>query len=233
MSWQDSFQAKTLEKGYRYFDYDQISDYSHNEDELKAIVHGTQDYHVKININHLKESTCSCGKEYCKHMAGVLYCLEEENQEAYIDSMVEALDEKQVKELMKYILKRFPNVYDSVFDSDDNDSEALYQIIESDEDFEDLDDYLDSLSDLINLGFYEQVFDKLCQILSKVNKDPELNEDEAYHLVFCCLELINSIIASPIENSLINKIKAWIDFEKRYYNEKYGIILTKEIVFDE
>ena len=81
MGWRDKFQKHILERGYNYT-YN-VKNLKKTGNLVEATVSGTKDYDVKIDLNDYS-MTCTCPyfeRANCKHLAAVLYCLEEEEHE--------------------------------------------------------------------------------------------------------------------------------------------------------
>ena len=106
------FENRILRRGYEYFKNGAIKAIEIMDDEVKAIVSGTEDYEVELSLegNNLVDSHCDCpyaeSGENCKHMAAVLYYLEEKpNIELREEHTKQALD--IIGKLDKKLLKNF------------------------------------------------------------------------------------------------------------------------------
>jgi len=103
-------------RGLDYFENNKVKSINKiNENEYDAEVEGTELYHVHLNINHPRKSTCTCphasGKSIiCKHKMAVYFSIfPDEAQEAidernrYYDDLEEREREydKQVEEISK------------------------------------------------------------------------------------------------------------------------------------
>ena len=79
MEWETYFQKRILDRGYDYYFDDRVEDLRINSNRIKAVVNGTDFYHVEIKLNGNKIIGMSCDCPYaedghnCKHMAAVLY----------------------------------------------------------------------------------------------------------------------------------------------------------------
>lgn len=96
--WENLFDYWILERGYDYYLYNRVQNVNYYENYIEATVSGSMDYMVIIELeeNVIKHLECDCpyadkGKN-CKHMAAVLYYLEENNES------IEDADEQEVKE---------------------------------------------------------------------------------------------------------------------------------------
>ena len=76
MKWENKFQKHILERGYNYT-YN-VKNLKMTDSMVEAVVSGTEDYMVKINLDDYSMS-CTCPyfeRANCKHIAAVLYYLE-------------------------------------------------------------------------------------------------------------------------------------------------------------
>ncbi len=80
-------------RGLNYFENNKVKSINKiNENEYDAEVEGTELYHVHLNINHPRKSTCTCphaaGKStICKHKVAVYFSI-------FPDEAQEAIDER-------------------------------------------------------------------------------------------------------------------------------------------
>ena len=112
----DIASSKSVWRGMEYYKQNKVLSYTVNEDgSCEGIVAGSGDgnYHVHVDMEHPRKSTCDCplanGKKIiCKHIVAVSLCLEKymgfartmsprELREAYVELMTE-LDEYRLKE---------------------------------------------------------------------------------------------------------------------------------------
>lgn len=94
---EELFDDLILERGYEYAQEGAVDHVRKVGEVIYATVHGTEDYHVKIDDNDM---FCDCpyAKEgaHCKHMAAVLYYLD--SHPVYDEhTIIDALSEKQAK----------------------------------------------------------------------------------------------------------------------------------------
>lgn len=111
---EELFDDLILERGYEYAQEGAVDHVRKVGEVIYATVHGTEDYHVKIDDNDM---FCDCpyAKEgaHCKHMAAVLYYLD--SHPVYDEhTIIDALSEKQAKQLLKKILKDHPEYLDQL-----------------------------------------------------------------------------------------------------------------------
>lgn len=94
MNWQENFTDKILERGFDYYENGYVLGIMKTTSGYKAEVEGSgyDAYHVTIKIedDKIKEMDCTCiyGQEigYCKHMAAVLYAIDEDEIEEVLDT---------------------------------------------------------------------------------------------------------------------------------------------------
>ncbi|MGO3898820.1 MAG: SWIM zinc finger family protein [Lactiplantibacillus argentoratensis] len=79
MDWEDYFPTAIAERGYDYYLQGYVTDLKRTKTQITAIVTGTQDYGVVIDLANgdFHGGACECpyanSHPYCKHMAAVLY----------------------------------------------------------------------------------------------------------------------------------------------------------------
>lgn len=119
--WKDLFRTHILERGLNYYESGAVVSLDQTESGYNAIVEGTEDYQVEIEIQNdrVRDMFCDCpyaeDGNYCKHMAAVLYELEEEKTESdhaiewqvkiqesrqELAAVVDRIPEKEVKRLL-------------------------------------------------------------------------------------------------------------------------------------
>lgn len=83
MEWEHLFESHILERGWDYYENEYVQEILKEENGVKAWVEGSDLYQVHIGIadGEIINMTCTCpyaeGGLNCKHMAAVLYMLEE------------------------------------------------------------------------------------------------------------------------------------------------------------
>lgn len=129
--WKYLFPAKILERGREYCRYGAVEDVHRTEEGFEATVSGTDVYEVSIVMkdNQVTDMECTCPHaeegNHCKHMAAVLYAIE--NGDAGMDpaasaeklmQLIRTLDTNQLqRELLKVLvdepdqLRRFESRY--------------------------------------------------------------------------------------------------------------------------
>lgn len=92
-AWKDHFKPWILERGREYQSHGKVLSLTHRGNEITAQVIGTERYEVAVRFSRGRpeKAACSCpyasGGKVCKHMAAVLFALEE------LDYVVEDDDE--------------------------------------------------------------------------------------------------------------------------------------------
>ncbi|PGV52573.1 hypothetical protein COD92_10290 [Bacillus sp. AFS037270] len=98
---------KVLERGQGYFKKGKILDLTTSDDiQYKALVDGSEDYHVNIYINGdvVVNAYCDCPydlNKYCKHKAAVLYALRDKRPEKHDLAIVEEQEKKSVNSILQ------------------------------------------------------------------------------------------------------------------------------------
>lgn len=116
-NWKKLFASRILNRGYEYYIDDLVEDLYRDGDTVYATVNGADDYEVEITLygGEVEDMFCSCpyaeDGNYCKHMAAVLYELEEGEDvpekapvSNNIDEIVNSADEKYVRSFLINIL---------------------------------------------------------------------------------------------------------------------------------
>ena len=100
--WKDLFQKHILQRGEEYYYDNAVVEFSKTESGYRAVVEGTEDYEVVIQVrdNAVEEMFCSCpyaeGGNNCKHMAAVLFEIEDTEDSVSIENDLPDESEKLV-----------------------------------------------------------------------------------------------------------------------------------------
>lgn len=121
MEWETYFQKRILDRGYDYYFDDRVEDLRINSNRIKAVVNGTEFYHVEIKLNGNKIIGMSCDCPYaldghnCKHMAAVLYEWQLRVTHPEIDSLqlFEDASEEDVRSFLIQVLDDNPNLVET------------------------------------------------------------------------------------------------------------------------
>ena len=178
MEWETYFQKRILDRGYDYYFDERVEDLRINSNRIKAVVSGTDFYHVEIKLNGNQIIGMSCDCPYaqdghnCKHMAAVLYEWQLRVTHPEIDSsqLVEDASEEDVRSFLVKMLENNPNLVESFKHYTQNE-------ISLDTMIDDLEGVCDSYSDgydYIDYEFsrdfcenYEDAVDKWLDLLKK------------------------------------------------------------------
>ncbi len=123
----ERFEERILNRGYEYYKNEAVQDVHEKDDAIVAKIVGSETYKVYVQIedDELIEAGCNCpyaANHYCKHIAALLYYLEENNIDScskkYKNKRVELLntikkiDKKELENFLVDLLKDDENVYD-------------------------------------------------------------------------------------------------------------------------
>lgn len=141
-NWKYLFEDKILDRGYWYTDNVEII--RRNDEKVTSTVSGTLDYKTEITFDDglVDDMYCSCPYfeiDNCKHLAALLYVLEEEDE-----ITVEGED--------------FTELFNSV--SDDDLRQFIYSELENDHEL--LNRFKLKFSNTINSDYYRTKLDKIC-----------------------------------------------------------------------
>lgn len=119
--WKNYFRPHILERGLNYYESGAVTSLEQTEDGYEAVVEGSEDYQVEIEMrgDRIEDMFCDCpyadDGNYCKHMAAVLYTIEEGNMEPSnptggqeklqeekqeLESVVQKIPEAEAKKLL-------------------------------------------------------------------------------------------------------------------------------------
>lgn len=128
MEWKRNFEKIILDRGKEYFESGLVEDMETDTDEITAIVIGSDEYEVTIELdnNEVGEMYCTCPYAdegyYCKHMAAVMYAYEAAPETKHLsnnrhkpnaEELVSNADEKTIREFLINALKKDKKLLDS------------------------------------------------------------------------------------------------------------------------
>ena len=156
MEWETYFQKRILDRGYEYYFDDHVEDLHINSNRIKAVVHGTDFYHVEIKLNGNQIIGMSCDCPYaqdghnCKHMAAVLYEWQLSATYPVIDNskLVKEASEEDVRSFLIQVLDDNPDIVESFKQYTQNEFSLTTMI-------DDLEGVVDSYSDGYHYIDYE------------------------------------------------------------------------------
>ena len=223
MEWETYFQKRILDRGYDYYFDDRVEDLHINSNRIKAVVHGTDFYHVEIKLNGNQIIGMSCDCPYaqdghnCKHMAAVLYEWKLSATYPVIDNskLVKEASEEDVRSFLIQVLDANPDIVESFKQYTQNEFSLTTMI-------DDLEGVCDSYSDgyhYIDYEFsrdfcdnYEDAVDKWLDLLKNKKQyslafqfllkaydifdklDIDDNEGETYDVSFYIIDAWSNII---------------------------------------
>ena len=135
-NWEFLFEKKILDRGY--FITDDVEIVTRSLMKVSAVVSGTFEYDVEISFDeygYVDSMSCTCPyfeRDNCKHLAALLYCLENDEFEdsgVDIDELFESVDDNKLKEFLfdelivnsqlknKFIMKFSINVDENYYKS--------------------------------------------------------------------------------------------------------------------
>lgn len=127
--WKDLFRTHILERGLNYYEEGYVTSLEKTLAGYTAVVEGTDDYDVEIEIrdDQVYDMTCTCpyaaDGNYCKHMAAVLYEIEEGEPDTKIPTNYFEKMQSQKRELQEIIagipIKELQEIVFSQATSDD------------------------------------------------------------------------------------------------------------------
>ena len=109
--------GKSLWFGYEYYTEKRVKNIKQiNDDEYVANVCGSENnvYEVKINIDHLRKSSCNCPhakgrRVICKHIVALFFTLFPKEAKEYIklveenEKEIEEREERRYNDIVKYV----------------------------------------------------------------------------------------------------------------------------------
>lgn len=109
-AWRDLFQNHILDRGWDYYESGCVQDVQTTTGGFESDVEGTEDYHVKIRLQEKRIVNMSCECPYaedgnhCKHMAAVLYAIENDWGDGESDLFDRIKDaQKELKDVIELI----------------------------------------------------------------------------------------------------------------------------------
>lgn len=111
IDFEDEFFDYILSRGYDYYIAGKVDKVKNNNNYVTAIVHGKDDYNVKLEIDDdiFLNGECNCpynaNGKYCKHIAAVLYYLNYENKSEMnnsynLENVINKIDDKKIKNFL-------------------------------------------------------------------------------------------------------------------------------------
>lgn len=227
--WEQFFENHILERGREYFELGLVKKVEVKDKITRAIVDGSKEYKVEINdTRHGLKLSCDCPYadtgEYCKHLAAVLFYLDEKEKEVQmqdqIDELIDLIDEADPSFIKDFLLdvlikdeillyqfkslvqedinpddiKRYKNYIDSIFYKYTDD----YDYIDYDNamDFvSDLDGALKNIEEMVDNEQLEQAFELNNYIFIRLgNQDMDDSDGGLSELAEACVNIWYGIL---------------------------------------
>ena len=246
INFEELFEEKILERGYNYYLEDSVHEVTKNGNYYEGLVYGTEIYEVQLKINrngNVEDMDCDCPyaeENNCKHMAALLYYLENEGQveskkltrntDNY-DKIVSSISEHEIKEFViekLYENSDFQNEFRSYFvqyfektpKRVKRISQSVYQaigrkgFIEYNETYKfsnSMYDYIQEANNLIKHKEYQAPFWIASLILEELPDLPIDDSDGTTSYVESeCIEVIEKILQKCKNNDIKVEIFNWI-----------------------
>lgn len=123
INFEEDYSKIILKRGLEYYNYSCVKNVRIKDNSIGAIVEGTNNYHVGIEIKGDKVDSANCDCPYyydhdeCKHIVAVLYYLTNEkidntkNDES-IRTILDKIDEKELKNFLENLIENEESIYD-------------------------------------------------------------------------------------------------------------------------
>lgn len=235
MSWKDKFQKHILERGYNYT-YN-VNNVKMSGNKIEACVSGTKDYLVKVDLDDYSMS-CTCPyfeRANCKHIAALLYYLENEKREDFNTDFESSEDIEElfnivgVDDRIDFLLdllledRELSNKFRQKFSKGIEREyylEKLSNILfEDDFDYE-LSDFIENdMEYLYELKEYDLLINLLKSSTEAVLE--EMSFDDYY--MGCSFYTFESILTKLIKTPARNKLFEMINWQLTFYRDIYGL----------
>ena len=234
MGWRDKFQKHILERGYNYT-YN-VKNLKKTGNLVEATVSGTKDYSVKIDLDDYS-MTCTCPyfeRANCKHLAAVLYCLEEEEHEKIDVSFESSPDIRELfnnvetEDKLDFLLKllsedsklsnRFRFEFSKSIDRNYYRGKLTGILLQEDFDY-DLSRFIEKDMELL---FDLKEYDLLINLLESSTEAvlDEMSFDDYYF--GCNFYTFESILKKLLKTPVRSKLFDMISWQLYFYRDVYG-----------
>ncbi len=118
LDFEKEFSQAILEKGLDYYNKGCVKNLKVDGNWIEALVKGSHQYHVSIELkeNKIVYSQCDCpyfwDHEECKHVVAVLYRLVKGKQENDLSSILDKINEKDLKSFLADLMADDDKLYD-------------------------------------------------------------------------------------------------------------------------
>lgn len=123
INFEDDYSKIILKRGLEYYNYGCIKNVGIKDNSIEAMVEGTNNYHVGLEIKGGKVVFASCDCPYyydhdeCKHIVAVLYYLtnekiENQKNEESTRTILDKINEKELKDFLENLIENEESIYD-------------------------------------------------------------------------------------------------------------------------
>lgn len=122
-NWKKLFEPHILSRGKLYYLEDRVDDLNMNSGTYTAEVYGSEEYHVEVITSGdlIEDMSCTCpyarDRGNCKHMAAVLYAIEEDGvlpvQEDHLSpaDLINSISESDLRSFVTELAQNNPAIY--------------------------------------------------------------------------------------------------------------------------
>lgn len=254
IDFRDDFYSQILQRGYEYYEKGLVKNVVINKSNITAKVYGSYVYEVDVEIENgmLINASCDCpyneSGEYCKHIAALMYYLENDNKQGTYDiesleNIINKISEKDIKKYLYNILKsnnemyedfrqkfidKFPKIskkeYErKIYSAISNCASDRYGFIDYRSSYKyerALGKYIEEAYDLVEKNDFDTAFTIITIILDSIPKTEIDDSNGSTGTVACeSIEILESIIRKSDENDKV--IKKIFDYLVNELKTKY------------
>ena len=233
MNWKNKFQKHILERGYHYT-YN-VKNLEITDNIVKAVVSGTENYDVKISMDDYSMS-CTCPyfeRANCKHIAAVLYYLEEKKHENItaefesspdIEELFDTVDSKDKLDFLLDLLiedselsNRFRRQFSNGIDRDYYEEKLSDILLNDDFDYE-LSDFIENdMEVLYDLNEYDLLINLLKSSTEAVLDEIRFDDYYFSSYFYKFESIFTKLIKTPVRNKLFDMINWQLYFYRDLY----------------
>ncbi len=221
--WRKYFEDRILERGLDYYESNVVRIYDYSKDHIDAQVAGSRIYDVRINIKDSKIQSmyCNCPYfyeyDYCKHLAGVLYYIEN-----YLEMLEPADDISELilssshEELSSFLIEETKNSLNlankfRLFKNKNVDEEYYINKLKTslNNPINILKFLDDDIRELIDNDSFSLIFKSLTIIIDHINGELEYGE---YPLMVDIIHKIDDVISQIRNGASIDDISDFLEY---------------------
>ena len=236
MRWKDKFQTHILERGF-YYTYN-VKNLKKDGNNVEATVSGSEDYMVKINLDTY-EMSCTCPyfhRANCKHLAAVLFYLEEKKRDSFYVDVEIASDIRDVfnsvddRDKLNFLIAqleddseladKFRRQFTSEIDPDYYEDKLRDILYDDDEYGFKLSDFVENeMEDLYELGEYKLLVSLIKDATEYILEQMMFDDFYDGCNFYTFEDILKKLIKTPARSDIFNLI-SW---QLTYYTNIYGI----------